>query len=157
MRKRIITSLHKGPAAGEQDWLDLEALAEVEISSEDSAHPIEAALLPGDDRGWRAAAPGRQTIRLRFAEPLRLHHVRLEFVETVVERSQEYVLRYSGDGGRSFHDIVRQQWNFSPLSSPAETEDHHVSLPGVTLLELVIVPDISGGGAIASLARMRVA
>jgi hypothetical protein len=32
-----------------------------------------------------------------------------------------------------------------------------VDLPAVTALELIIVPDISGGNAVASLARLRVA
>lgn len=56
MRKRIMTPGPRGPAAGDQDWLNVEALAEVEISSEDAAHPIESALLPGGGSGWRAAA-----------------------------------------------------------------------------------------------------
>jgi hypothetical protein len=38
-----------------QAWLDLEHLAEVEISSEDTEHPIGCALLDGRSGGWRAA------------------------------------------------------------------------------------------------------
>ena len=36
-------------------------------------------------------------------------------------------------------------------------EDYSVKLSGVIALELQIVPDISGGGAYASLAEMRLA
>jgi hypothetical protein len=36
-------------------------------------------------------------------------------------------------------------------------EDYNVDLVGVTVLELRIVPDISGGSARASLAQLRVA
>jgi len=157
MRKRIITSVQQETTSPDQDWLDVEGLAEVEITSEDAAHPIESALLPGRAPGWRAAGPGKQTIRLLFANPQRLRQIRLNFVETHTERTQEYVLRWSPDGGQSFREIVRQQWNFSPQGATCETEDYHVDLPVVTVLELNITPDISGRNAVASLAQLRLA
>ena len=46
---------------------------------------------------------------------------------------------------------MRQQWNFSAPSSTREVEDFRVELSDVTVLELTIVPDISGGAARASL------
>jgi hypothetical protein len=131
-------------------------LADVEITSEDATHPIESTLLPGEGAGWRAAVPGKQTIRLLFAHPQRLHRIRLNFVESVTERTQEYVLRWSPDAGQSFREIVRQQWNFSPQGATSETEDHRVELSGVTILELSITPDISGQGAFASIAQLRI-
>jgi len=79
------------------------------------------------------------------------------FVEDRTERTQEYVLRWSADGGESFREIVRQQWNFRPQGAACETEDHQVELPAVTVLELSIIPDISGGKAFASLAQLRLA
>jgi hypothetical protein len=157
MRKRIIVPREQETASFEGDWLDLESLAEVEVTSEDSAHPIEAALLPGHGSGWRAAAPGKQTIRLLFTRPQRLQRICLSYVEPVTRRTQEYVLRWSGDGGQSYREIVRQQWNFSPEGATSETEDHLVDLPAVTALELSIIPDISGGNARASVARLRLA
>jgi hypothetical protein len=157
MRKRIIAPPKHETEFPDQDWLNPEALAEVEITSEDAAHPIESALLPGGDSGWRAAGPGKQTIRILFPYPQRLRRIWLKFVDTQSERTQEYFLRWSLDGGRSFHEVVRQQWNFSPHGSTQETEDHHVELRGVTVLELSIIPDISGGDAFASLAQLRLA
>lgn len=157
MRKRIITSVQQESASPDQDWLNLEELAEVEITSEDEAHPIESALLPGRTSGWRATGPGKQTIRLLFAHPQRLRRIWLSFVETSAERTQEYVLRWSPDGGQSFQEIVRQQWNFSFQGATSETEDYHVDLPAVTMLELIIIPDISGGNAFASLEQLRLA
>ncbi|MDD5627969.1 MAG: carbohydrate-binding protein [Elusimicrobia bacterium] len=157
MRKRIIAQVLKETAAPAQDWLDLDRLAEVELSSEDAAHPIESALLPGQAAGWRAAGPGKQTIRLLFASPLRLRRIWLRFVETGAERTQEYVLSWSPDNGKTYREIVRQQWNFSPAGATSETEDHRVELPAVTVLELSIVPDKSGGDAVASLAQLRLA
>ena len=137
------------------EWLSVEALADVEITSEDPSHPIESALLDGRASGWRAAGPGRQTIRIVFAHPQPLRQIWLNFHEPEVERTQEYVLRWSPDYGQSIHEIVRQQWHFSPHGSTTETEDHHVDLPAVTLLELTVIPDISRGNALASLARLR--
>jgi len=66
------------------------------------------------------------------------------------------VLRWSPDGGRSFREIVRQQWNFSPHNTTREIEEYSVQLSDVTVLELVIVPDISGGAARASVKSLRV-
>ena len=157
MRKRIIGQAQQSTVSLDGDWLDVEGLAEVELTSEDAAHPIESALLPGQTAGWRAAEPGKQTIRLHFTQPQRLQRIRLNFLESGLPRTQEYVLRWSPDGGKSFREIVRQQWNFSPQGATSETEDHHIELPPVTVLELSITPDISGGNAFASLAQMRLA
>ena len=157
MRKRLIAPVQQQTAPPGHDWLNVEELAEVEITSEDAAHPIESALLPGGASGWRAAGPGKQTIQLFFTHPQRLRRIWMNFVETRTERTQEYVLRWSADGGQSFREIVRQQWNFSPQGATGETEDYHVELPAVTVLELSIMPDISGGKAFASLERLRLA
>jgi hypothetical protein len=157
MRKRIIAPGPREVAAAEPGWMDLEHLAQVEITSEDVDHPIESALIPGMGSGWRAAQPGEQTIRLLFAEPLRLKRIHLAFHEGEQERTQEFVLRWSSDGGQSYREIVRQQYNFSPPEAVREVEDYDVDLDGVTALELRIVPNISGGGARASLAQLRLA
>jgi hypothetical protein len=157
MRKRIIPSAGEGTPPSDDDWLDLEDLAEVEVTSEDPSHPVESALLPGETSGWRASEPGEQTIRLLFAQPQPLRRIFLEFVEPAMERTQEFVLRWSADGGRTVHEVVRQQWNFSPQGANRQTEDERVELAGVTMLELVIVPDISRGPARASLAQWRLA
>lgn len=157
MRKRAISPVQQGTSAPEKEWLNLEDLAQVEITSEDSAYPIESALLQSAGAGWRAAQPGEQTIRLIFNQPQPLRRIWLLFVECEAERTQEFVLRWSPDGGQSFRDIVRQQWNFSPPGTGREVEDYHVDLSGVTVLELNIVPNKSGGEARASLAELRLA
>ena len=59
MRKRIIARVQQETTSPDQDWLNVERLAEVEITSEDATHPIESALLPGRASGWRAAEPGK--------------------------------------------------------------------------------------------------
>ncbi|HEX7215181.1 MAG TPA: hypothetical protein VF578_13290 [Methylomirabilota bacterium] len=157
MRKRVIRPAAAEAVVAEPEWLDVEQLAQVEVTSEDAAHPIESALILGDEAGWRAAQPGEQTIRLIFDQPQRLSRVWLLFIEADAARTQEFVLRWSPDGGRTFRDIVRQQWNFGPPETIREAEDYRVELSGVTALELVIVPDKSGGDARASIAQWRLA
>jgi hypothetical protein len=157
MRKRVIRPIPAEATTSEPDWLDVEQLAQVEVTSEDAAHPIESALVLDHEGGWRAAQPGPQTIRLVFDQPQRLSRVWLLFIEPDTARTQEFVLRWSPDGGRSFRDVVRQQWNFGPPETIREAEDYRVALSGVTALELVIVPDTSGGEARASIAQWRLA
>ena len=157
MRKYIIGNGPRGVSATEQDWLDLELLAQVEITSEDTDYPIESALIPGTGPGWRAGQHGEQTIRLLFDEPLKVRRIHLVFHEDKQERTQEFVLRWSPDGGQSYREILRQQYNFSPPGVTREVEDYTIDLDGVTALELKLVPDISRGSARASLAELRLA
>ena len=158
MRKQII---HQGtqvtPSTDYQNWLDVEPLAQVELTSEDAEHPIEAALIMDAGPGWRAQQPGKQTIRLLFDEPYRIRRIQLVFQEDELERTQEFVLRWSPGSGTARREIVRQQYNFSPPDNTRELEDYVVDLDGLTILELEIIPDISGGGARASLAQVRLA
>src|ERR1035438_1107579 len=156
MRKHLITPIPQNAPPLDEGWLDLDDAAVVEITSEEKEYPVESSLVSGEMRGWRAADSGAQTIRLIFDQPQRLNRISLAFEETETERTQEFVLRWSGDGGRSFREIVRQQWNFSPPNSIREVEEYRVELSGVTVLELVIVPDISRGAARASLRSLRV-
>ena len=118
---------------------------------------MENALLESLEAGWRAAFPGEQTIRLLFDTPCQLRRIYLRFLEREAERSQEFVLRWSPDDGRTFHEIKCQQWNFSPHGSAEEVEVYHVELSEVTQLEVKIMPDISRGPAHATLAQLRLA
>lgn len=161
MRKRIITpavQVATSPTTA-QDWLNIEDLIEVEVTSENPTHPIESALLLQTDNhsGWQASESGKQVIRLIFTKPQALQRIWLHFVETQLERTQEYVLRWSSDEGQTFQEIVRQQWNFSPSGSNNETEDHQVSLQSVTVLELSITPDTEGSSVCATLNQLRLA
>lgn len=156
MEKKILTreaAVAVPPAHG---WLDLENLATVELTSEAEGYPIESALLAGGS-GWQAAEAGEQTIRLLFRAPLRVRRIRLVFCDELVLRTQEFVLRWSDDRGRTFREIVRQQYNFSMPDSGCEKEEYEVDLQGLTVLELIIKPDIGGGHALASLAELRLA
>ena len=157
MRKRLISPLPHDRISLDGGELDLTTLAMVEITSEDEAYPIEGALQLGETRGWRAAEAGPQIIRLLFDQPQKLNRIWLVFEETETQRTQEFVLRWSPDHGRSHREIVRQQWNFSPPGTIRENEEYDVDLRDVTLLELRISPDQDGGTSRASLASLRLA
>ncbi len=157
--RKLITGENKQSQQSKRSsiWLDLEQLARVEITSEDTAHPIESALIENNDSGWRANEPGKQTIRLVFDKPQKITRIQLLFEESKHERTQEFVLRWSSNDQDTDREIVRQQYNFSPAANTQEQEDYTVNLDGVLILEMNITPDISGGNARASLARLRLA
>jgi hypothetical protein len=156
MQKRLVVAAGQRSVA-EESWLDIEAMAQVELTSEDPACPIEGALLSNSLPGWRASEPGTQSIRLLFHQPQQLRRILLRFDEPIVERTQEFVLRWSPDGGRSSRDLVRQQYTFSPEGSTSEVEDFNVDLRSATALELTIIPDQGRGQAYACLSEWRLA
>ena len=117
MRKRLITPTPPTPAPNEE-WLDLESAAVVEVTSEETGYPVESALVSGETDGWRAADSGTQTIRLVFDVPQRIRRIWLVFEETEAERSQEFVLRWFSDGG---HSVSR---NCAPAVELQSARDH---------------------------------
>lgn len=157
MRKQIGILDAVDHSGRELRWIDVERSAAVEVSSEDPAHPIESALRAEGPGCWRAGEPGPQTLRLRFDGPLHLERIRLVFTERDVPRTQEFVLRWSSDDGRTYRDIVRQQYTFSPPGTVREVEDYTVQLDGVTTLELHIVPNIGDHTMRASLEQWTIA
>lgn len=157
MRKSVVGSATALDPVEGHEWLDLEYIARVEVTTEEEGFPVEAALnLKDPANGWRAATPGEQKIRILFDGPTLLHLIHLQVVESAFERTQEIALRWSGVDG-STQEIARQQWNFSPTGSTKEVENFHVNLAGVMELELTIKPHIGGGSSVASLSRMRFA
>ncbi len=155
MRKRLVNTTPAAVQARGEGWFDLEHAATVEVTSEDKDFPIESALSIEPRQGWRAAQSGAQTIRLVFDEPQELQRISLVFEEKEITRTQEFVLRALSNPGGPFREIVRQQWNFSAPTSTREIEEYRVELSDVTVLELIIVPNISGGAARASLQSLR--
>jgi len=155
MRKRLIIPTAESISTRDERQLDVQTAAMVEVTSEDSDYPVESAFASGDARGWRASGPGMQTIRLLFDQPQRIRCISLVFEENEIARTQEFVLRWSAHAERPLREIVRQQWNFSPSETIREVEEYQVELLSVVVLELVIVPNISGGGARASLRNLR--
>ena len=129
----------KEPQGTAAPRLELQNLARIAVSSEDPAHPRKAALEESSG-GWKAADDGPQTFNLSFYEPQTIRRIHVEFHES--------------DEGRSYREVVRQQFNFSAPYTTRESEDYVVELEGVTSLECSIIPDISGGTSRASLAQL---
>lgn len=155
MRKEIIPRVAENIPEMEESCSRVQNIAVVQLTSEDPSHPIESALLPGEQRGWRAAEAGTQSIRLIFNEPQRLKRISVIFEETENNRTQEFLLRWSGNGGKTFREIVRQQWTFSAPNTVREIENYSVELSSVTQLELIVVPDINGREVRASVKSLR--
>src|SRR5260370_22141150 len=106
MRKHIISHSTKQIEASDQPWLDVEHLARVEITSEDQAYPIEAALLSGKGSGWRAAEAGQQMLQLLFDQPQR------DFGEGLIARAMhdEFRARRAFTTARAAQEqVVRKQ------------------------------------------------
>ena len=156
MRKSLIAPISQTDPASDQVWFDMDRIASVEVTSEQPGYPIESALR-GESRGWRAATPGTQIVRVIFDQPQTLRRIWLVFEDSENARTQEFVLRWSRGQESSFREIVRQPWNFSPGGSVRENEDYTVHLSEVGILELIIVPDKSGGDVRACLRSFRVA
>jgi len=94
---------------------------------------------------------------LVFDQPQSIRHMRLQFNESDVARTQEFTVRWSRRPDEPLKEVVRQQWNFSPDGSTAESEDYAIDLKGASVLELTIDPDRGAGEALANLADWRLA
>src|SRR6476620_6286620 len=110
MRKQIISQPQGESPSANTNWLDLEALARVEVTSEDAAHPIESALLPVDATGWRAESPGNRRSVSSLNRRRGSGASVFLFREEKDARTQEFVLRWSPTAEGLSRNIVRQQY-----------------------------------------------
>jgi len=159
MRKIMINQASETVPSSDPDFLDIEHLAQVEFTSECPEHPVEAALLLTEisGKGWQAATSGEQTIRLVFDRPCAISRIFLMFDEPQQSRTQEFVLLWLRDNESAYREILRQQYRFSPPDTIREIENYEVRLDQLKVLELKIMPDISGSQACARLKQLRLA
>ena len=156
MKKRIIAEGDASASNIDEEWLDLDSVAEIEITSEDPEYPIDSAIAgEGHGAGWRAANPGEQMIRICFLKPTSLRRIRIIFEEENARRTQEFVLRWATEYGAELRDILRQQYNFNPPYATREVEDYEVNIDDAKVLELSVTPNISGGEVCATLTKLR--
>lgn len=78
---------------------------------------------------------------LAFDAPQTVRRVVLEVEEHETARTQEVQLAVSVDGGQTYRELVRQEFNFSPPGTTFEREDWAVTAEGVTHLRLWVKPD----------------
>lgn len=159
MRKIMINQAAETTPSSDLSFLDIEHLAQVEFTSECPEHPVESALLLTADQGagWQAATSGEQTIRLVFDQPRTIEHIFLMFDEPQQSRTQEFVLLWLMENDSTYREILRQQYHFSPPDTTREIENYEVRLDQLKVLELKIIPDISGSQACARLKQLRLA
>ena len=135
-------------AAGE---IDIAGCGTIAYSSEDPAHPVEHMLDgrsgPGATR-WISARPDTtEHIVIEFDRPETISRLVYEVEETMRERTQEEVrVEVSEDGGRSYRQILVQEYNFSPGGATYQREEQRFNLRQVTHLRLTIFPNKSGSG-----------
>jgi hypothetical protein len=142
-------------AAGE---IDIAGGATIAYSSEDPAHPVEHMLDgqsgPGATR-WMSARPDTiEHIVIEFDRPQAISRLLYQVEETLRERTQEVRLDVSEDGGRSYRQILVQEYNFSPGGATYQREEQRFNLRQVNHLRLTIVPNKSGSGT-ATLTALR--
>jgi hypothetical protein len=140
LRKQLIKS---APALMPGE-INVVSAATVLVTSEDPEHPVDHAFDSHRGLGgtrWIAGEPGEQTLIVAFDAPEAVGRVILEVEEPEVVRTQELQLAISSDGGRTYRDVLRQEYNFSPPGTTFEREDWAVSAAGATHLRLQVKPD----------------
>jgi hypothetical protein len=146
LRKRLLDQSPVKPSrpSGEKN---IEALATVAVTSEAPGHPIDNAFDdrrgPGGSR-WIAADPGEQALIIAFDAPQAVREIGLEVEEPEASRTQELSLGLSRDGGQTYREVVRQEYNFAPPGTTFEREQWAVDGEGITHVRLVINPDKGG-------------
>jgi F5/8 type C domain len=154
LRKQILTT--HGRSAAEKD---IAAVATVLVSSEDPRYPIDYAFDgqrgPGASR-WIAAHAGEQTLILAFDTPQTLRKILVEVEEPEISRTQEMAVSISHDGGQTYRELVRQEYNFSPPGTTLEHEEWAIKADAVSHLQLRIKPDKGGKAGRATLTTLAV-
>ena len=144
LRKRIINSAHSSTTTTPGTALDIAAVATIIVTSEAANHPVDNVFDrhcgPGASR-WVAGELGEQTLILNFDAPQMLRRIHLEVEEVEVSRSQELWVSVSNDGGQTYREVVRQEYNFGPPGTTFEHEEWQVAPQKVTHLCIRIKPD----------------
>ena len=160
MLRKQITPQRPGDSLLFEGEIDIAKVATVQVSSEQNDHPIDHVFDhsrgPGGSR-WIADGPGEQTVILVFDTPLTITRIGVEVEEVAVSRTQELSVSVSDDGGRTYRNLVRQEFNFSPRATTFEREVWSVAAAEVTHLRLDIRPDKGGRVGRATLTTLSLA
>jgi hypothetical protein len=158
IRKRQLNPTTDAEVPSQSCEIDLSANATLHFSSEAPEHPVERMLDdrigPGGTYWAGARADMTEEILLEFDKPLHIARLCYQVEERQLERTQEVLMEYSCDGGRSYRSGFVQEYTFSPAGATFQSEDLKVELQGVTHLRLRIKPDKNGSGT-ATLTSLR--
>jgi F5/8 type C domain-containing protein len=140
------------------DEVDLAQRATILYSSERPTDPVEHLLDGRSGRGatrWISARPDMtEEIVVAFDRPQAISRLVYEVEETECQRTQEVRVEISEDGGRSYRQILVQEYNFSPGGATYQHEDQRFERRQASHLRLTIVPNKSGSGT-ATLTTLR--
>jgi hypothetical protein len=157
LRKRRLEddAATSAPAA---DEIDIAGCATIAYSSEHPAYPIEHMLDGRSGAGatrWISARPDTiEHIVVEFDHPQPISRLVYEVEEAMRERTQEVRVEVSEDGGRTYRQILVQEYTFSPGGATYQREDQRFNLPQASRLRLTIVPNKNGSGT-ATLTLLR--
>jgi hypothetical protein len=140
------------------DEVDITSCATIAYSSEDPAHPVEHLLDgrsgPGATR-WISARPDAiEQIVVEFDRPQTISRLVYEAEEALRERTQEVRVEVSDDGGRTYRQVLVQEYTFSPRGATYQREEQRLNLNQLSHLRLTIVPNKAGSGT-ATLTSLR--
>lgn len=156
LRKHFLTAPPQARVP-QPDEKAIAAIATVWVTSEATDAPIDHVFDqnrgPGGSR-WVAAEPGEQRLILAFDTPQTLRTISLEVEEPEVSRTQVLCVSVSSDEGRTYRELLRQEYTFSPPGTTYEREVWAVTVDGLTHLQLVITPDKGGTPCRATLTSL---
>jgi hypothetical protein len=158
LHKRIINTLDTPGVESDPAALDIAAVATVIVTSEDPAHPIDNIFNYEDHTGrgrWVAATPGEQCLILDFDTPQTIRQIALTIEEREMPRTQELTISFSSDSERSYQELIRQEYNFSPPGTTWERESWSLPALKVSYLRFQINPDKGGKPCHATITSLR--
>ncbi len=143
----------------EAERMYIPELATVLVTSEAAEHPVDCLFDghngPGGTR-WVAAVDGEQELILAFDTPQTIQEVGLETEELQASRTQVLTLALSQNGGRTYREVLRQEFNFSPPGTTFERERWIVPATMVSHLRVTIRPDKGDKPGRASLTSLTI-
>ena len=147
VRKRRLEPRELGP---KRNASNLAALATIAYSSEDPLFPVEniidTSTGPGSPKWCAAAVSTNEEIVLEFDQPQSFGRLVFEVEENEYERIQEITIEASYDRGRSFRQLHRQEFSFSPHGATFEREDLNLTVRNISHLRCVFIPNKQGSG-----------
>lgn len=156
LRKRLLEAdATMSARAGE---IEIVSCATIAYSSENPAHPVEHMLDghcgPGATRWISAGSDTVEQIVVEFDQPQPISRLVYEVEDAERERTQEIRVEVSEDGGRTYRQILVQEYNFSPGGATYQREEQRLALVKASHLRLTIVPNKNGTGT-ATLTALR--
>jgi len=157
MRKRLMSE-RVSHCAGRPHEIDVASLATFRYSSESPLHPLEHLIDgrcgSGGTRWTGAHADSIEYIELEFEPPQEISRLIYEVEECHVARTQQVCVEVSVDHGRVYHEVLRQDYNFSPKGATFQHEELTLEPRPLTHVRLTIVPNKDGSG-IATLTSLQ--